>query len=243
MKAEPSLGAWYTDRKHMRHIVVSCRHGDLIEGITMRTLYHEALESARLDVVRLGVLAGDAIHHAVASLDRRDTDLAARVIAGDDTIDDLRRKVEAACIELLWRQQPVAGDLRAVAAMLEIVVDLERIGDYAVDIAKNAIKLSDVPLRPARVEIGRIAALAIAMLEDGMRAYTERDNELAGYVIDRDDEVDKLYNRGIEALQEEMQADRELVRAGTIILFVLAALERVGDRAQNIAWHTKEMIG
>ncbi|MGH7706376.1 MAG: phosphate signaling complex protein PhoU [Vulcanimicrobiaceae bacterium] len=209
----------------------------------MRTVYHEALESARLDVVRLGALAGEAIRNAVASLDRRDTNLAARVIAGDDAIDDLRRKIEASCIELLWRQQPVAGDLRAVAAMLEIIVDLERIGDYGVDIAKNSIKLTDVPLRPARVEIGRIASVAAAMLEDAMRAYTERDNDLAGYVIERDDEVDQLYNRGIEALQEEMQADSELVRAGTVILFVLAALERVGDRAQNIAWHTKEMIG
>ena len=106
----------------------------------MRTAYHEALEATRLDVVRLGALAADAIHHAVASLERRDTALAARVIA-------------------------------------------------------------------------------------------------------RDDEVDRLYNRSIEALQEEMQNDAGLVRAGTLMLFVLTSLERVGDRAQNIAWHTKEMLG
>jgi phosphate uptake regulator len=81
------------------------------------------------------------------------------------------------------------------------------------------------------------------MLSETMRAYTERDSEIATHVIDQDDEVDKLYNRGIEALQEEMQEDAGLVRAGTIMLFVLAALERVGDRAQNIAWHTKEMLG
>jgi phosphate transport system protein len=209
----------------------------------MRTAYHEALESSRLDVVRMGALAADAIHFAVAALDSRDTALAGRVIAGDDGIDDLRRKIEAACIELIWRQQPVAGELRQVAAMLEIVVDLERVGDYAVDIAKNAIKLADVPLRPASVEIGRIAAEAVSMLSETMRAYTERDSEIATHVIDQDDEVDKLYNRGIEALQEEMQEDAGLVRAGTIMLFVLAALERVGDRAQNIAWHTKEMLG
>lgn len=209
----------------------------------MRTLYHEALESTRLDVVRLGALAGDAIHNAVNALDRRDTVLAARVVAGDDAMDELRRKIESACLELVWRQQPVAGDLRAIAAMLEIIVDLERVGDYAVSIAKNAIKLTDVPLRPARVEIGRIAAVATSMLADAMRAYTERDNELAGIVIERDDEVDTLYNRGIEALQEEMRADPELVRAGVVLLFVFASLERVGDRAVNIAWHTKEMIG
>jgi phosphate transport system protein len=209
----------------------------------MRTAYHTALESARLDVVRLGALVGDALHAAVMSLEKRDTPLAARVIAGDDDVDSLRRRVEQTCIELIWKQQPVAGELRQVAAMLEIVTDLERTGDYAVEISKNSIKLSDVALRPARIEIGRIAAIANEMLREAMRAYTERDVSIAEAVIARDDEVDELYARGIEALQEEMQADSGMVRAGTIMLFVLANLERVGDRAQNVAWHTKEMLG
>ena len=209
----------------------------------VRAAYHEALESTRLDVVRLGALVGDAIRIAVEALERRDSAAGARVVAGDDTVDDLRRRVEAHCIELIWRQQPVAGELREIAAMLEIGTDLERIGDYAVDIAKNAIKLSDQPLRPQKVEIDRIASVAHSMLLDAMRAYTERDARLASEVIDRDDEVDKLYKRSIRLLQEEMQQDPELVRAGTRYLFVLASLERVGDRAGNIAWHTKDMIG
>ena len=117
----------------------------------MRTAYHEALEATRLDVVRLGALAADAIRVSVESLDCRDSSGGARVVAGDDVIDDLRRKIEAACIELIWRQQPVAGELREIAAMLEIATDLERVGDYAVDIAKNAIKLADIPLRPQKV--------------------------------------------------------------------------------------------
>jgi len=209
----------------------------------VRTAYHEALEATRLDVVRLGALAGDAIRVGVEALEGRDSSAGARVVAGDDQVDDLRRKIEAACIELIWKQQPVAGELRAIAAMLEIATDLERIGDYAVDIAKNAIKLADVPLRPARVEIDRIGGTAHAMLLDAMRAYMDHDADLAERVIESDDEVDKLYKRGVRALQEEMQADPALVRAGTRMLFVLAALERVGDRAQNIAWHTKDMIG
>jgi phosphate transport system protein len=201
------------------------------------------LESTRLDVVRLGALCGDAIRVAVEALDRRDATAGARVVAGDDAIDDLRRRVESHCIELIWRQQPVANELREIAAMLEIATDLERVGDYAVDISKNAIKLADQPLRPQKVEIDRIAGVAHAMLLDAMRAYTERDSALASQVIDRDDEVDKLYKRSIKLLQEEMQADPELVRSGTRYLFILASLERVGDRAGNIAWHTKEMIG
>jgi phosphate transport system protein len=207
----------------------------------MRTAYHQALDNARLDVVRLGALTLDAVRSGTHALERRDAALAARVIAGDDEIDDRRRAVEAACIELIWKQQPVAGELRAIAGMLQIVTDLERIGDYAVDIAKNAIKLIDVPLRPSTVEVGEIAAVALSMLADAMRAFREGDTELADAVIDRDDEVDDLYHSGIAALQAEMQADSGVVPAGAILLFVLASIERVGDRAQNVAWKTKDI--
>jgi phosphate transport system protein len=209
----------------------------------MRTAYHQALDNARLDVVRLGALTLDAIRSATHALERRDGALAARVIASDDEIDDTRRRVEAACIELIWKQQPVASELRAIAGALQIVTDLERIGDYAVDISKNGIKLIDVPVRPASVEIGQIAAVAQTMLADAMRAYREGDAEVANSVIERDDEVDMLYRSGIEALQTEMQADSGVVPAGTILLFVLATIERVGDRAQNIAWKTKDVLG
>jgi phosphate transport system protein len=209
----------------------------------MRTAYHQALDNARLDVVRLGALTLDAVRSAIHALDRRDSALAARVIAGDDEIDDMRRSVEAACIELIWKQQPVAGELRAVAGMLQIVTDLERIGDYAVEISKSAIKLLDVPVRPASIELGQIGAAAQTMLADAMRAYRESDAALADAVIERDDEVDGLYHSGIEALQNEMQADSGVVPAGTLLLFVLAAVERVGDRAQNIAWKTKDSLG
>jgi phosphate transport system protein len=208
----------------------------------MRTAYHQALENTRLDVVRLGALVSDAIRSATHALERRDAILAGRVVAGDDEIDDMRRRVEAACIQLIWKQQPVAGELREIASMLQIVTDLERIGDYAVDIAKNAIKLTDVPVRPASIEVGLIANLAHQMLEDVMRAYRERDGALADKVIERDDEVDILYRNGLEALQAEMQHDSGTVPAGTLLLFVLSIIERVGDRAQNIAWHTKDML-
>jgi phosphate transport system protein len=208
----------------------------------MRTAYHQALESTRLDVVRLGALVSDAIRSATHALENRDAILAGRVVAGDDEIDDVRRRVEAACIQLIWKQQPVAGELREIASMLQIVTDLERIGDYAVDIAKNAIKLTDVPVRPASVEVGRIADLAHQMLEDVMRAYRERDAGLADKVIERDDEVDLLYHTGLGALQAEMQVDSGTVPAGTLLLFVISIIERVGDRAQNIAWHTKDML-
>jgi phosphate transport system protein len=209
----------------------------------MRTAYHQALENSRLDVVRLGAMVSDAIRTATQALERRDVVLAGRVVAGDDEVDDMRRHVEATCIELIWKQQPVAGDLRAIAGMLQIVTDLERIGDYAVDIGKNAIKLADVAVRPASVEIGRIASLAYEMLVDVMRAYSEGDSKLADAVIEHDDEVDALYRSSLEALQAEMQRDPGTVPAGTLLLFVVSIIERVGDRAQNIGWHTKDIYG
>ncbi len=209
----------------------------------MRAAYHEALEGTRLDVVRLGALVGDALRLAAEALDRRDAASGARVVAGDDVVDDLRRKIDAECIELIWRQQPVAGELREIAAMLNIATDLERIGDYAVEIAKNAIKLADQVLRPQRVEIDRIVSVTHEMLLDAMRAYAERDDELATTVIARDAEVDRLYKRSIGLLQEEMAADSDLIPAATRYLFILTSLERAGDRAGNIAWHTKDMLG
>ena len=188
----------------------------------MRTAYHEALENARLDCVRLAALASDALHSAVSALEERDVDLAARVIAGDDEIDALRRQIEAECIELMWKQQPLAGELRQVAAMLQINVDFERIGDYAVDISKNAVKLIDAPIRPAHVEIGRMGHEARQMVVDAMRAFSDRRSSLPTRSSRVTIKSILLYHRGIEKLQQEMQADPGVVRAGTLLLFSLA---------------------
>lgn len=207
-----------------------------------RTAYHEALERTRLDVLRMGALAEEAVRNAVAAMDRRDTELARRVISGDDPLDDLRRRVESACIELLWRQQPLAGELRTIAAMLETIVDLERVGDHGVEIAKRAIAIADLPVRPANVEITKMGTIAADMLHDVVVAFAEQDTDIAQTVIDRDDEVDVRYHNGIRALQEAMEEDPRMVPAATQMLFTLGSVERIGDRAQNIAWHVKEML-
>ena len=175
------------------------------------------------------------------ALERQDASLAGRVIAGQDEISALWRSVEAACIEMIWKQQPVANELREIAGMLQIATDLERVGEYAIDISRSAIKLVDVSKRPASLEVGAMAGVALAMLADAMRAYDERSIELADTVIQRDDEVDNFYRSGIKTLGTEMKTDSAVVNAGIVLLFVLANVERVGDRAQNIAWKTKDI--
>ena len=209
----------------------------------MRVAYHEALERTRLDLTRLGVLVCDALEVAVESLEKRDTTLAARVVAGHDEVEALRSKIEASCIELIWKQQPVAGELQRIAAMLVTIIDLERVGDYAISIAKDAIKLDDEPTCPARVEIDRIGSTALEMLRDALRAFADDDVSLAKSVVARKGEVDALCSRAIEALQQEIAADARVVRAGTIMLFVLRSLERSASRAPNLASHLLRMLG
>jgi len=140
----------------------------------MRTAYHAALNDTRMAVLRLGALTVDAVRSSYRALERRDASLAARVVAGYDEIDSMRRNIEAACIELLWKQQPVAGELRAVAGMLQIATDIDRANYYAVDIAKVAITLDDLPSRPASLELGQLAEASLGMLDDAVRAYAKR---------------------------------------------------------------------
>jgi phosphate transport system protein len=153
----------------------------------------------------------------------------------------MRRNIEAACIELLWKQQPVAGELRAVAGMLQIATDIDRANYYAVDIAKVAITLDDLPSRPASLELGQLAEASLGMLDDAVRAYREETPKVADQVLARADEIDVLYRSGIQALERAMAADTTVIPAATKLLFTLGNLERVGDRAQNIAWKVKEV--
>lgn len=207
----------------------------------LRTAYHESLERARAQVLRMGALSLDSFRSANRALQRPDMSLAGRVVVGQDEIDALSRSIEAACIEMIWKQQPIANELREIAGMLQIASDLERVGQYTVEIARAAIKLVDVPKRPASTGLTAMSDLALAMLSDAIRAYTEESPELADAVIGRDDELDNLHRSGIKALGTEMEADPAVVDTGIVLLFVLANLERTGDRAQNIAWKTKDI--
>jgi len=207
----------------------------------LRTAYHAALEQTRAGLLRIAALCVDSVRMAARALQRGDAPLAARVIAGGDAIETLARNVEAACIEMIWKQQPVANELREIAGMLQIVADLQRIGVYAVEISKNAIKLADDVKKPAAGEAGAMADIAVAMLADAVRAYDQRSIEIANAVIGRGDEIDELHRSAITKLGAEMEADSATVAAGTTLLFALANLERVGDRAQNIAWRTLDI--
>ena len=208
----------------------------------MRIAYHQALDELRVEIIRAGGLAIEAVRQAAKALAGYDAGAAATIVAADDVIDRLRHRIEAECIELMWRQQPVAGELREVAAVLQIVTDIERVGDYAVDIAKNAITIARCSKHPLTLRVSEMVESVLAMLTDAIKSYASRDATIAANVESRDADVDVLYKRNLRLLEEEMRSEGDLVRAGTCYVFVVASLERAGDRAANIAHHTIEML-
>jgi len=209
----------------------------------LRVAYHEALEGAEIDLGTLGALMIDALHFAVKAVETWDAGLSARIITGADQTAELGRRIESACIELIWRQQPVADELRRVTGMFEISTDLQRINYYIVDIAKHAVRLSDKSSASApRETLREVAQLTEADLKDAVRGYAKNDLEAARKVLDSDARYEKLYTSGIRNLQNAIRANTDVLAAATELLFVLTSLQRVGEHASSIAWHTLEML-
>lgn len=206
----------------------------------LRIDYHETLEKTRGDLVQLGALTLDALRCALASLRTADTAMAGRIVA-DDQLERLRRRIDASCLELLWRQQPLGGELRAITAMHEISLDLGIVQGHVNEIAKQAFRASG-DVRPESSEMHRLGATTESVLRDALTAFERRDAELVRVVYAREEEIDDLYTPTVETIQERMKEDPEAVATGVSLLFVLIALQRIAERAQNIAWHTEEML-
>lgn len=207
----------------------------------LRLDYHEVLDSTRGELIKLGALVRDALRHALRAFEEGDTALAGRIIA-DDQMDLLRRKVETSCVELLWRQQPLAGELREVTAIHEIAIDLGIIVGHVNEIAKQAIKVASLDSCPDTAQVRLVAQRTEAMLSDALNAFEKRDSRLAESVYSHAEEVEDAYTPAIEAIQSQMQANPDSVACGVSLLFQMTALQRIAERAENIAWHTEEML-
>ena len=143
----------------------------------------------------------------------------------------------------MWRQQPLAGELRRVAAMSEIGEDYGRIAHYIVEIAKHAIRVARLGRLPTPGPVHAVADETVGLLERAARSYAERDAQLADEVVTHDDErVDELYTAGMAALQRAMEDDPSAVEPGMSVMFVLAAFQRISEHAISIAWHTKRLL-
>jgi len=200
-----------------------------------RAAYDQAFDSIKDDILRLSELVDRAIGQALICLQERDQDLARLLIDSDEAINDLRFKVEEDCLKLIATQQPTATDLRAVVAAMNIVVDIERMGDYAAGIAKTVIRMGEEPLLKPLIDIPRMVEIARQMLRDAIKAYAARDAAMAKLVASRDDEIDHLYRAIFDELVEIMAVQPEGATRATYLLWVAHNLERIGDRVTNIA--------
>ena len=199
-----------------------------------RSVFEKQLAEVQEDMLVMAGMVQEAIAQGVEALKTRNVEQARRVIANDVEINDKRYETEDKCIELISLQAPLASDLRTIIAVLHITVDLERMGDHAEGIARIVLMLADeAPLKPY-IDIPRMAQIAIEMMEGALEAYKQRDTALARRIIDRDDEVDELYDQLYRELLMFMIEERGTIQRATYLIWVAHNLERIADRVTNI---------
>jgi phosphate transport system protein len=205
-----------------------------ITGHTLKA-FDDDLNQLRASIAEMGGLAEEAIAAAMRSLSDRDNDGAQQVVEGDKRIDAMEAELETLAVRIIALRAPMADDLREVVAALKIVGVVERIGDYAKNIAKRVPAIEDSPnLRPLSMlpEMGRIVA---EMVRSALDAFVARDSAKAGQVCERDKAVDDFYNSIFRTLLTFMMESPNNITPATHLLFVAKNLERIGDHATNIA--------
>ena len=200
----------------------------------MRSRLDEQLEELKTQIIQMGSLCETAISNATNALINGDTELAKRAIAADTEIDQKERKIEALCLKIILRQQPVASDLRQVSAALKIITDMERIGDQATDISEITL-LDNVTPSTDKTHIVEMSKATIKMVTESIDAYVRQDLELAGAVIEYDDVVDDLFNVVKKEMIRLIREDPENGEFAIDLMMIAKYLERIGDHATNIA--------
>jgi len=197
--------------------------------------YDEELEQLNNSIIEMGGLTEAQIEAAIQALVSRDPDLAQHVIEDDDKVDDLNLDIDNKAMRLLALRQPMAKDLRNVVAALKISADLERIADYAANMARRSIALSeDAPVRPVHA-IPRMGRMVMGMMKNVIDAYIEHDVDKAIAVWHADEEVDEMYVSLFRELLTYMMEDARRIGPCTHVLFVAKNIERIGDHVTNIS--------
>jgi phosphate transport system protein len=197
--------------------------------------FEHELQALKSRLLSMAGLVEDRVHRAMQALMERRPELAEAVIASDQEVNELQIELDDRCLKLLALQQPIASDLRLITAAMKINADLERIGDQAVNIAQNAVKLvRHPPIKPI-IDIPRMAEAAQAMTRDALDSFVRKDAALARGVLKRDDEVDSLKDAVFRVLLTYMMADPATIERAIGLILVSRNLERIADHATNIA--------
>ena len=200
----------------------------------IRIGFEQSLKRLQDQVLVLGSMVEEALTESVTLLKERDLEGAKRLIAYDERVNTKRFEIEEETLTLIATQQPVASDMRTLAAILEIVTELERIGDYAKGIAKINLMIGSGKLIKPLVDVPRMVDKSTDMLNQALDAFVRRDLELARAIPKEDDFIDDLYNQIYRELLTLIMADPTRIDQGTYLLWVAHNLERTGDRIVNI---------
>jgi len=200
----------------------------------MREAFQEHLADLEQDVFTMGEMVCIATNRAIKAMKERNIEEGKRIIHDDIYINQKRWEIEEKSINLIATQQPVATDLREIIAILNIITDLERMGDYAEGIAKIVVKIGDQPPVKPLIDIPRMAEIAVEMINKSLRAYAERDDKTARLICDQDDQVDELYNQVYRELLTIMIEDPRTITRATYLIWASHNLERIADRVTNI---------
>ncbi len=200
----------------------------------IRTVFHRHLREIQDDIVAMGSMVSKAMLRSIEALKQRDMELAHQIIADDRKINNKRFEIEEKCVELIATQQPMASDLRIIVAILNIITEVERMGDYAAGISKIVIMIGDEPPLKPLIDIPRMADQAVDMLRRSLDAFVSRDAEAAKKIIAEDDFVDNLYDQIFRELLTFMSEDPKTITRATRLIWVAHNLERAADRVTNI---------
>jgi len=190
------------------------------------------------EILLLGSMVEQAMLNAVDALKNRDVEAARQIYEDDILINEKRFAIENAILILIATQQPIARDLRQLAAILEVITDLERMGDYAKGIAKVTIKLEDSTISIPHRDIAHMAELAVSMLHRALSAFITENQKMATSIPLEDDEVDDLYHKIYKGVVSAMIADPETSDQSNLIMWVAHNIERMADRVTNICERT-----
>ncbi len=199
-----------------------------------RTAFHKRLREIQDDVLALGSMVSKATLRSVEALKNRDLGLARQVVADDKKVNQKRFDIEEKCVQLIATQQPMASDLRIIVAVLNIITEMERIGDHAEGIARIAILIGDEPPLKPLIDIPRMAEQAVDMLRRTLDAFVNRDAATARKISAEDDTVDQLYDQVFRELLTFMAEDPRTITRATRLIWVAHNLERSADRVTNI---------
>ena len=199
-----------------------------------RKLYQQRLDALQDSLVRLSEMVCEAISHSITALKERDRELAQQVVDNDREINDLRFEIDETCLTLLATQQPAASDLRRILSAMSVVLDLERMGDHAANVAKIVIRMAgEPPLKPL-IDIPHMARRCCDMLRRALVAYADTDATEAQAIFEDDEIVDQLYEQVFRELLTYMIEDERTIPRAMHLLFVAHNLERIADRVTNI---------